>query len=98
MLNESVTWNKASWMTHAVTLRVYEFCLRCTMSAYPTVATVQASLRTHDLARDPCLALLYHCSLGKSATDSALVAVHHVERIQPACVDKVRVWLRGFTH
>lgn len=60
------------------------------MPVTATAITLQTALRDDDLARDPCIQLLYHCSLGKT---TAADAVAHAERLQPACTDTLRAFL-----
>lgn len=52
------------------------------MPVTATAMALQTALRDHDNARDPCLKLLYHCSLGKTTVADAVV---HAERLQPEC-------------
>ena len=66
------------------------------MPVTATAITLQTALRDVDLARDvdpgrdPCLQLLYHCSLGKTTVADA---VAHAQRIQPACAETLCAFL-----
>ena len=62
------------------------------MPVTATAMTLQTALRDHDIARDPCLQLLYHCSLGKTTVADA---VAHAERLQPACTTTLHAFLHG---
>ena len=64
--------------------------VRNTMSAIATAMALQTALHNVDLASDPCLQLLYHCSLGKTTVADA---VAHAERLQPACTRTLRAFL-----